>query len=429
MAFTNTVINKISNIVKVDSIQKYFSNKRNKTKLQKLIKEDAKQKRPSLFPGYRNSETRINIPKPKNIFGKKKWNEFTFFSYVSFSIKQQTFFAKRLSFLIRSGVPMLESMHVLKAQASGRSEAKVLDKIINDVANGQTLSSSLAKFRNVFGAFTINVIKAGEASGTLIQNLNYLADELKKRSMLRKKIKSALVYPVIITIATFGLTGFLTVYIFPKIMPIFQSMSVELPFTTRTLIWLSALIKNHGLLIFAVIVVLVVSFLLLKKFLPRVRYAYDGFILRLPIFGSIAKNYNLTNTMRTMGILLKSSMTLTEALLITADTTENVRYKAILAQTSIEVMKGRNMSQTIEKFKFLFPPMTTHLLTIGEKSGNMSNTFVYLSEYYEHEFDEQTKNLSSTIEPVLMIIMGIMVGFVAVSIITPIYELTGSISR
>jgi type IV pilus assembly protein PilC len=350
-------------------------------------------------------------------------------SYTSYSVKKQTFFAKRLSFLIKSGVPMLESIHVLKDQSTNRTEAFILEKIINDIANGQTLSNSLAKFRNVFGNFAINVIRAGEASGTLIHNLNYLAEELKKRHILRKKIKSALLYPAIITIATFGITGFLTVYIFPKIMPIFASMSVKLPFTTRAIIWLSDLLRTKGWLILIIIAAIVAGFIIIKKFSPKVRFFFDGFILRLPIFGTIAKNYNLTNTTRTMGILLKSSMSLTEALLVTAETTENVQYKAALRKMSEEVMKGKNLSLPIMKYPFLFPSMLSHLVAIGEKSGNLSNTFTYLSEYYEHEFEEQTKNLSSTIEPVLMIIMGIMVGFVAVSIITPIYELTGNVSR
>jgi len=388
----------------------------------KMFSKAKKKAKPSPLPKFTVT---------KKAKSTKSWKdmEFSLFSYTSFSVKKQTFFAKRLSFLIRAGVPMLESMHVIKAQAKGRNETKIFQKIINDVANGQTLSNSLRKFKNIFGNFTINVVKAGESSGTLMKNLDYLAEELKKRSLLRKKIKSALIYPAIITVATFGLTGFLTLYIFPKIIPIFSSLGAGLPFTTRAIIWLTQFLRGYGLIILGILVLLTIAFIFIKKHIFKVQFFYDGLLLRLPIIGAIVKNYNLTNIMRTMSILLNSGMSLNESLAVASDTTDNVRYKKAFEHISKGVMKGQTVSHLIKKYTFLFPPMLTHMLSIGEKSGNLSNTFGYLSEYYEHEFEEQTRNLSSTIEPVLMIIMGIMVGFVAISIISPIYELTGSISR
>ncbi len=360
----------------------------------------------------------------------RKASEFTLFSsYASFSTKKQTFFAKRLSFLIRAGVPMLESIHVIKEQTKSKGEIRIYEKIITDVSNGQTLSNSLRKFKKVFGNFTINVVKAGESSGTLIQNLNYLADELKKKEILRKKIMSALLYPAIITVATFSIVGFLTIYIFPKIMPIFSSMSVKLPFTTRAIIWFSSTMKEHWLIIFLMIAAIIIIIVMSIRLSTKVRYAYDGFLMRLPIFGGIVKNYNLTNTMRTLGLLLRSGTTFTEALIVTSETTDNVRYKEAFVTLSEGIMKGKGMSELIMQFPFIFPPMLKHMISIGEKSGNLSNTLTYLSEYYEHEFEEQTKNLSSTIEPVLMIVMGVLVGFVAISVIAPIYELTSNLQN
>jgi type II secretory pathway component PulF len=133
--------------------------------------------------------------------------------------------------------------------------------------------------------------------------------------------------------------------------------------------------------------------------------------------------------MRTLGLLLRSGVSLNETLLITSDTTENMQYKKAFLEISKGIMKGKNLSELIKKFPSIFPPMLTHMISIGEKSGNLSNTLIYLSDYYEVEFDDQTKNLSSTIEPVLMIVMGIMVGFIAISVITPIYEITNSIHK
>ena len=386
-----------------------------------------KKKEPIPKMGAQGIKETREIKGIKNPPPKKK-REWALFSYTKFSIKKQTFFAKRLSFLIKAGVPMLESMHVIKKQAKSKSEISVFEKIIADIANGQSLATSLGKFKGVFGNFAINIIKAGESSGTLMNNLSYLADELKKKELLRKKIMSALLYPVIITVATLGITGLLVVYIFPKILPIFKNLGGELPLSTRIVIFISDVVRNYGLYIFVALVVFsIVSYVVIKKF-PKARFFFHGLILRLPFSGPIAKHYNLTNSTRTLGLLLKSGLPLTESLHITADTTENVQYKKAFENISHGVIKGKGMSDIMGKSPHLFPDMLEHMLSIGEKSGNLSTTLIYLSEYYENEFDELTKNLSTSIEPVLMIVMGIMVGFIAISVITPIYGITQQIN-
>ncbi|MEK7569734.1 MAG: type II secretion system F family protein [Patescibacteria group bacterium] len=354
----------------------------------------------------------------------RKYLDFSFFSYTSFSIKKQTFFAKRLSFLIRAGIPILESVSVIRRQAKSKSEARVLGKIAADIMNGQSLAGSLAKFKGIFSSFMINVIRAGESSGALTENLNYLADELRKKELLRKRILSSMFYPLIILIATFGITGLLIVYIFPKILPIFKSLNVELPITTRAVIFLSDTLRNYGFWILLGLVLVVIAVILLKKHMPRFQYFYDGLMFKVPFMGKIIKNYNLTNIMRTMGLLLRSGLTLTESILITADTTENRQYKKALENISHEVIKGRGMADHVRKYPALFPEITENMIAVGERSGNLSNTFTYLSEFYENEFDDLTKNLSSALEPVLMIVMGVIVGFVAISVITPIYSIT-----
>jgi len=380
------------------------------------------------------SKLKLNFSMPKINFSMPKMNKMKFpkiemFSYTSFSIKKQTFFAKRLSFLIKAGVPMLESIHVIRKQTKAKSEIRIFDKIIADVSNGQSLAGSLGKFKGVFGNFTINIIKAGESSGTLTQNLSYLADELKKKELLKKKIMSSLLYPLIVTIATFGITGFLVVYIFPKITPIFSSFNAELPLSTRILMYITNVLRNDGVYILIGLAFVALIAFLLIKYVTRVKFLYDGLIIRLPIIGGMVKNYNLTNVTRTLGLLLKSGSSLTDALLVTADTTENTNYKKCLTDASHMVLRGKSMTEVLGKAPVLFPPMLGNMLIIGEKSGNLSNTLIYLSEYYENEFEEITKNLSSTIEPVLMIVMGILVGFVAISVITPIYEITNKIHK
>lgn len=354
---------------------------------------------------------------------------FQFFSYYKLSINKQTFFAKKLSFLIKSGITVIESITLIKNQTKSKPEAKTFERIIGDVRNGKSLASSLERCHGTFSNFAINIIKAGELSGNLTQNLNYLADELRKKEILKKKIISSLVYPIIITVATLSITFFLTMFIFPKIIPIFQSMNVKLPITTKMIIKLVEIINNYGLYISLGLAIFIIGLILIIKKVKKVRYIYDGFIFKIPIFGKIAKNYNLTNLTRTLGILLKSGLSVIEALQITVDTTDNLQYKKSIEETIKNVTKGKNISEKITSYQNLYPEMLSHMIVVGERTGNLSNTLIYLSEYYENEFDDHTKNLSNTIEPVLMIIMGIMVGFIAISVITPIYGITSALHK
>jgi type IV pilus assembly protein PilC len=345
-------------------------------------------------------------------------------SFTRFSTKDRTLFAKRLSFLIKAGVPVVECLHLIRKQTSSKGKARVYDSVISDLANGQFLATALGKFRHHFGDFTINLIRVGESSGILSQNLNYLADELQKKHALQRKVRSALVYPIFITLATLGVTSLLTVFIFPKIMPIFVSLRVPLPLTTRMLLAVSAYLQHWGIVTLFGIIALVACYILLRKKFFAVRYVSDWAVLYIPLVGMLSRTYNLTNFTRTLGLLLKSGVHLTEALGITAETTGNLLYKEAYLQAQTCVTKGEQLSRHLMRREDLFPAMLAHMVYIGETTGNLSSTLTYLSESYEAEVDEQTKNLSSSIEPVLMIMMGILVGLIAVSVITPIYEIT-----
>ena len=345
-----------------------------------------------------------------------------------FSVKEQTLFAKRLSFLVKAGVPILECLHLIGKQTRSRAKGRIFEQVIKDVANGQYLANSLQKHGKFFGDFAINLIRVGETSGVLSQNLAYLADELHKKHALRRKVVGALIYPLFITVAVLGLTTALTAYIFPKLMPIFTSLGVDLPLTTRALIAISAYLRDWGILTLILFVLFLVGVFVLRANLKIVRYYLDYFILRIPITGSIAVTYNLTNFARTLGLMLHSGVHLTDALAKTAQTTPNMVYRAAYMRMAHGVVKGEPVSRTLEREPKLFPDMLTHLVAIGEKTGNLSSTLTYLAELYEGEVEEKTKNLSSSIEPVLMIAMGIIVGLIAVSVITPIYAITQHLS-
>ncbi len=358
--------------------------------------------------------------KPKEAKTSKPFSN----SFVRLSLKEQIFFVKRLAFLVKADVPLLESLHMIREQTRGRSYARVLDTVIADVSNGQYLSKSLERYRHMFGDFSINIISFGEASGILSSNLEYLAEELKKKQVLKKKVIGAFIYPAVITVATLAITTFLMVYLFPKILPIFASINMELPLTTRMLIWLSDAIRHYWHFGLLALLALVMGFSAALKFSHKFHFYFDMMLLKLPIIGNIIKYYNLANCNRTLGLLLKSGITVSDAFPIASNSTRNLVYKYEFKNISKVIEKGEKVSSYLKKHRYVFPEVMGQIISVGERSGNLANSLIYLSDLYEAEVDDFTKNLSNLLEPILMIFMGILVGFIAISIITPIYGIT-----
>ena len=345
-------------------------------------------------------------------------------NFVSFSVKDQVLFAKRLAFLIQAGVSIHESITIIRNQTKSKGMRKIFDSITSDVAAGQFLSKSLERYKKLFGEFTVNIIRVGENAGVLPENLAYLAEELSKKQALQRKIRGALIYPIFITFATFGVTGMLVIFIFPKIMPIFISLNVALPFTTRMLLGLSTFLSHWGFLTIFLLIVAAIIFEITRRAYTPLRYAVDWLILHLPIAGSIARSYNCANFCRTVGLNIKSGITLSEALFITAEVTKNSLYKEAYHDFAEHVLKGEKISTTMITYPKIFPDMLPHMILIGETTGSLSRTLGYLSDLHETEVEESTKNLSNSIEPILLMVMGILVGIIAVSVISPIYEVT-----
>jgi type IV pilus assembly protein PilC len=347
--------------------------------------------------------------------------------FLRFSLQDQILFAKRLSLLVKAGVPILEGLRMLKAQAVTKSAKTIYSELIKDVENGQSISQSMARFPKIFSEFVTNIIQVGEHSGTLQENLTYLAVELQKKQALRRKVISSLVYPILIVLATFGITGLLTVFIFPKILPIFKSVNFPLPWTTRLLIFVSNFILHDWYYILLAALILVVALVLLMRN-TKIRFIVHRGILMVPILGKLLQGYYMANFCRTLGILLKSDVPIVKAISITADSVSNMAYKKELHEISVKVTEGGKMSTHMSGKARLFPPILSQMVTVGESTGHLSSSLMFLAELYESEVDELTKNLTTVLEPLLMVFMGVLVGFVAISIITPIYGITQHIS-
>ncbi|MBI2591689.1 MAG: type II secretion system F family protein [Candidatus Brennerbacteria bacterium] len=343
--------------------------------------------------------------------------------FLRIPLAEKILFTKHLSMMIQAGMPEIESLKLIQRQAKSRSFLFILNQVLKDLENGQFLSVSLSQFVHVFGDLFINIIKIGESSGTLAENLNYLSSELKKSQQLRQKIQSAIIYPVVILVATVGVTGALVFFVLPKILPIFASLNVKLPLTTRILIGFSNVLYNYWMWVLLGFIALIIIFILLLR-IRIIRFAFHRFFIFLPVVGSIAKSANMANFSRTLGLLLKSGVAIVEALNIAADSLPNLIYQREIHNTAQRVKSGESINKYLSEREQFFPPTISRMIEVGETTGNLDTNLLYLAEFYENEVDEATKNLSSILEPLMLLLMGGIVGFVAISIITPIYEVT-----
>lgn len=343
------------------------------------------------------------------------------------SLTQKALFAKNLSLMLKAGLPIAEALNIATSSAKGKMRG-VLEKVRSSVEAGRPLSASFADHSGTFSGLFINVTRAGEASGTLVENLEGIAEQLKKEKEIISKIKGAMMYPIVVLAATFGLGLVLAFVVLPQITPLFEGLQIDLPITTRALIAFSHFIQNSGFYLFIGIIAFsgFIVWLLRQKFTKPYT---NWLLLKVPIIKNITRNSNLARFSRTLGTLLKSGVPIDEAMEITANTVGNYYYQRALGQVARASSKGTKLSDNLSQFSSFFPTLLTKMIKVGEESGNFEETLFYLAEYYEAEVDNSTKALSTTIEPILLLFIGLVVGFLALSIITPIYDITGNIRR
>lgn len=344
------------------------------------------------------------------------------------SVKDKMLFARHMEMMTRSGLQVLEALEILRKQTQKPAFSTVLDHMIADVKNGHYLSVAMERYRKVFGDFVINLVRVGETSGTLSDNFKYLAQELEKKAELNKKVIGALIYPIVILVATFGITGIMVFLIFPRILPVLRSLNVELPLATRVFIFLSELIINNGLWIFLGLVALVIGWFLLLR-IPAFRFRINATLLKLPLIGPLITDVNIITMARTMNLMLKGGVQIVEALEISRKSLNNVVYQQQLGEIGLAVQRGDRMSKLMIERRHLFPATFAEMSNVGESTGKLDETLEFLAEFYEDELDGATKTLSNVLEPMLLLAMGLIVSFVAISIITPIYKISQSLGR
>lgn len=343
---------------------------------------------------------------------------------VQLSRKDKLIFAKYLSVLLGAGLAIDESVDVLNKQAKG-SLKRILDHLSMTVKHGETLAVGLSAFPHVFSPLFINLVASGESSGNLQGNLLNVVGQMEKEYELNSKIRGALMYPIIIVIVAFLIAGGIFVFVLPNVIDMFKSLDVELPLATKILIAVATFISAHGILTVAGII----GFLLLIGAVRKISFfdpALHGMILLVPIIGGIAKKVNLARFTRSLGTMVQSGIPIDEAVIITQSVLDNVYYKHVFDKLTEAIKLGNDLSSVLEMHPRLIPSMATHVIYVGEQAGSLGDMLIYLAKFYEQEVSDVTDNLSQLLEPFLLIFIGVMVGGLALAVMTPIYEVIGS---
>ncbi|MDD5731984.1 MAG: type II secretion system F family protein [Patescibacteria group bacterium] len=336
--------------------------------------------------------------------------------------KDKAVFARQLSTMITAGLPLMDALKYIVKQTRNKDMALTTLKLISFIERGKSFSFALEQLPEVFPQSFISMVRSGEASGKLDQVLANLADQLESNYAMRSKIKGALVYPVFILFTLFGVGVFALVFIIPKLAEVFSSSGVSLPITTLLLIGASNFVINYWYILIVVIIVVVV-FIGYYITTENGKVIVSILSLRLPVMSKINKGIYVATFARTLGLLTSGGVPIIKALSIVSDSIGNTIIERQLKDAMMDVEKGIPLSEPIAKIK-AFPPLVSSMIAVGEQTGQLDKIMLNIARIYEEDTNNSLKGLTSLIEPIIMLIVGIGVAVLAVSVIMPIYQLT-----
>jgi len=340
------------------------------------------------------------------------------------SLKEQIFFVRNLQVMISAGVSLPKSLAILSEQTKNKKFKKVLSEIVDAIVRGEHFSAAIIKYPEVFSSFFVSVVKVGEESGTLEENLSILARQMERENDLKTKIKGAMIYPSVILAAMVGVGILMLVMVVPQLAEIFEDAEIALPLTTRLVIGLGNFLTEKW---YFFIIIILFSMVLIRASLKTspVKKTVSGLLLRIPVISPLVKKINATHTIRTLSSLIAAGTPLIRALQIISETLSNFYFKKAIEESISKVKRGDKLSEALRPYRDLYPLTVLQMLEVGEETGSTSDILQKLADFYEEEVGNATKNLSSIIEPILMLFIGGAVGFFAVSMIQPIYGMMG----
>lgn len=338
------------------------------------------------------------------------------------SLKDKLMFTQNLSVMISSGLPISRAVRNIADQTRNKRFRSILENVHKDIQSGLTFADGLAKYPGIFNDMFVNMVRVGEVSGNLEEIMRILTIQLEKEHSLTSKVKGAMTYPAVILVAMIAIAILMLTFILPRIMSVFSDMDVDLPASTKFVMALSSMLQSHAV---ALLVALAAAGTFLKFFLAtrRGKKALAFFLMHVPVVKNIVVKVNCARFGRIYSSLIRSGVPVVESLRILEDTFTNYYYKQAMREGSEEIQKGTNLSVVIKRNSFAFPLLVSQMVSVGEETGKTDAVLLKLAEFYEDEVDQISKNMSSIIEPLLMLLIGGGVGFFAVSMLQPIYGL------
>ncbi len=334
-------------------------------------------------------------------------------------------FCRQFATMVETGVPLMACMGILSKQTENKSLKDAVTKVGESLQGGLTLTEAMAKFPKVFPHIFVSMIEAGEIGGVLDQVMTRLANQFEKDNDIQQKVKSALTYPVVVLIIAVIAVVILLTFVLPTFANMLTSLNTELPLPTKIVMGFSDLMRHFWYIIIAVVTGLVFAFKQIGKTKPG-RAAIDAAVLKLPVFGGLIKKLIISRFCRTLGTLIKSGVPILQALDVVKKTAGNQTVVTAVEKSELSIREGRSIAEPLAK-SGVFPPMVTQMITIGEETGALDTLLEKIALFYDTEVDTTVSKLSSALEPLLILGMGSVVGFIVVSMLLPMFKVMSSI--
>jgi type IV pilus assembly protein PilC len=342
-------------------------------------------------------------------------------------IVQKIFFTQNLAVMLRGGFSISRAMGTLAVQTNHKYFRKILLSLQSDLESGMSFAQSLKKYPRIFSELFTNMVAAGEVSGKLDDVLKSLTIQMKKDHQLVSKVKGAMTYPIVVIVAMVGAGVAMIVFVIPKLLTVFTESSVELPLPTRILIGLSDQLSNYGIWYGLGLIAIIVGLSAVHR-TAKGRHLFDRLALASPILGPIVKKINLARFTRNLSSMMATDIPIIQAFQIIAKTMSNSLYKDSIEQASQALRTGTAIAKVLEQYPKLYPPIIQQMVSVGEESGTLDEVAGELATFLEEEVDQTMSNLSTIIEPVLLLVLGVAVAGMAVAILLPMYKLSDAIS-
>ena len=341
-------------------------------------------------------------------------------------LEEKMNFTRNIAVMVGAGLSLAKALEVMARQTQNTRFKKIIAAMAETIKKGKSFADAIGEHPRVFPKFYQEMVRAGERSGKLQDSLKLIALQLHKDYALRRKVQSAMMYPLIIIVAMVGIGILMMIYVVPTLVSTFEELNVDLPRSTQFIIFVSKSLVQSGLVFLGSIIVLGAGFYRGLR-TSRGKRVLDWLFVRVPIIGGMTIKFNAARTCRTLSSLISSGVNILEALEITKGVLQNHLHQNVLDQAREKIQRGETLANSFLSAERLYPPLVGEMIAVGEETGELSSMLLRLAVFYENEVSAETKDLSTIIEPVLMIIIGAVVGFFAVSMISPMYSLVAGL--